>query len=89
MDLRTVERVEVTSLVDNYVDTLLSSTEVAKRPVRRQDWFQGPQLIAEHGFSALITLEMGGKRRSVLLDSGLDERSVVNNADALSLGLSN
>ena len=84
-----MERVEVTSLVDNYVDILLPSTEVAKRPVRRQDWFEGPQLIAEHGFSALVTLEMDGKMRSVLLDSGLDERSVVNNVDVLDLSLSN
>jgi len=89
MNLREVERVEVTSLVDNYVDTLLPSTEVARRPFRRQDWFKGPQLIAEHGFSAWVTLEMGGKRRSVLLDSGLSERSAVNNADVLSLSLSN
>ena len=88
MPLREVEKVEVTCLVDNNVDVLLPNTEVAHRPVLSQNWYERP-LIAEHGFSAAITVEFGGKKRRILLDSGLDPMAAGHNADALDFDLSN
>jgi 7,8-dihydropterin-6-yl-methyl-4-(beta-D-ribofuranosyl)aminobenzene 5'-phosphate synthase len=88
MPLREVEKVEVTCLVDNNVDVLLPNTEVARRPVLSQNWYERP-LIAEHGFSAAVTVEWGGRKRRILLDSGLDPMAAGHNADALDFDLSN
>ncbi len=85
--LREVESVEVTCLVDNNVDVLLPNTKVARRPVIAENWFERP-LIAEHGFSAAVTLlEPNGTRHRFLLDSGLDRQAAANNADALDFDL--
>ena len=88
MPLREVEKVEITCLVDNNVDVLLPNTEVARRPVLSQNWYERP-LIAEHGFSAAVTVEWGGRKHRILLDSGLDPMAAGHNADALDFDLSN
>ena len=85
--LKEVDRAEITCLVDNAVDVLLATTDVAKRP-KIHDWFERP-LIAEHGFSAAITLEDDdGGRRTLLLDSGLDPFAAAHNVDVLGFDLS-
>jgi len=88
MPLREVEKVEVTCLVDNNVDVLLPNTEVAHRPVLAKNWYERP-LIAEHGFSAAVTLEVNGRKHRLLLDSGLDPLAAAHNADVLDFNLSN
>jgi 7,8-dihydropterin-6-yl-methyl-4-(beta-D-ribofuranosyl)aminobenzene 5'-phosphate synthase len=51
VNLRELERVEVTILVDNYTDLLLlQSTPVVKRAAIRPP----NAFLAEHGFSCLI-----------------------------------
>jgi 7,8-dihydropterin-6-yl-methyl-4-(beta-D-ribofuranosyl)aminobenzene 5'-phosphate synthase len=35
------------------------------------DQFDQDQLVAEHGFSALVTIESGGRRSSILYDGGM------------------
>ncbi len=87
MILKEVEKVEITCLVDNSVDVLLPNTEVAKRPALSRNWYEQP-LIAEHGFCAVLTLQMGGLKRSLLLDSGLDPLAACHNADVLGLDIS-
>jgi 7,8-dihydropterin-6-yl-methyl-4-(beta-D-ribofuranosyl)aminobenzene 5'-phosphate synthase len=53
--LRMVDRVEVTSLVDNYVDVLLESTDLVARPPRAKDGeIPLNTLLAEHGLSLLV-----------------------------------
>ncbi len=81
-----VDRVEITCLVDNAVDVLLQTTDVAKRP-KVHDWFERP-LIAEHGFSVAITLEDAEGKRTLLLDSGLDPLAAAHNVDVLGFDLS-
>jgi len=88
MILKQVEKVEVTCLVDNNVDVLLPNTEVAHRPVLTRSWYKQP-LLAEHGFSAAITLHTDGVNRRLLLDSGLDPLVASHNADVLGFDLSN
>jgi len=87
MPLIEVDKVEVACLVDNTVDVLLPSTDVAVRPVLAENWYERP-LVAEHGFSAAITLELDGTKRRVLLDSGLDPMAASHNADVLAFNLS-
>jgi 7,8-dihydropterin-6-yl-methyl-4-(beta-D-ribofuranosyl)aminobenzene 5'-phosphate synthase len=88
MILKEVEKVEVTCLVDNNVDVLLPNTEVAHRPVLTRSWYRQP-LLAEHGFSAALTLHIDGVNRRLLLDSGLDPLVASHNADVLGFDLSN
>src|SRR6201993_1860299 len=47
------------------------------------DWGDRDQLIAEHGFSALLTVESHGRRSSVLYDGGLTPTGVGRNVDVL------
>jgi 7,8-dihydropterin-6-yl-methyl-4-(beta-D-ribofuranosyl)aminobenzene 5'-phosphate synthase len=87
MRLNEVEKLEVTCLVDNYVDILLPNTEVARRPSLEKGWYDKP-LIAEHGFCAALTLHIGGAKHRLLLDSGLDPMAASHNIDALGFDLS-
>ena len=45
-------------------------------------------LIAEHGFSPLVTVRRGGTTTSVLFDTRLSPHAIVTNADRLGLDLS-
>jgi len=93
--LAEVDRVEVLCLVDNVVDGLLVSTEVAKRaPIRPKDGpFDPAELMAsgrapktlraEHGFSALITTYRDRRRSSILLDTGMTVDALAHNMAVL------
>jgi 7,8-dihydropterin-6-yl-methyl-4-(beta-D-ribofuranosyl)aminobenzene 5'-phosphate synthase len=87
MPLRDVENAEVTCLVDNNVDVLLPNTQVAYRPSLCENWSERP-LIAEHGFSVVLKLELNGMEHKLLFDSGLSPMVVAHNADVLDLDLS-
>jgi 7,8-dihydropterin-6-yl-methyl-4-(beta-D-ribofuranosyl)aminobenzene 5'-phosphate synthase len=87
MLLKEVEKLEVTCIVDNNVDVLLPSTEVARRPILAKNWYDKP-LIAEHGFCAALTLHIDGVKHTALLDSGLDPLAASHNVEALGLDLS-
>ncbi|EHJ49069.1 beta-lactamase domain protein [Solidesulfovibrio carbinoliphilus subsp. oakridgensis] len=77
-----VERVSVTTLIDNSLDHfLLESTAVLKRPLL--SWSKSP--VAEHGLSLLIEFERGGEAHTVLLDTGLSDLALSHNMDVLGL----
>ena len=69
--LEPVARCEVTIVVDNFVDVLMAGSDGVRRYLAT-DFGDRDQLIAEHGFSALITVELHGGRSSVLYDGGPD-----------------
>ncbi len=81
--LRAVDRVDVTVLVDTYVDLLLPSSEVARRVPMAEDWSERDQLRAEHGFAALVTVHDDGRAATVLYDAGLGRDTAVHNLDVL------
>ncbi len=87
MTLKGIDRAEVTCLVDNNVDVLLPNSKIAYRPALDENWFIHP-LRAEHGFCAAIKLEVNGRERRVLFDSGLDPLTASHNAGVLGLDLS-
>jgi 7,8-dihydropterin-6-yl-methyl-4-(beta-D-ribofuranosyl)aminobenzene 5'-phosphate synthase len=78
-----VDVADVTILVDNSLDILLSSDEVAQRAPMYHDWSEREQLIAEHGYSLLLTVVREGRSESVLYDAGLGRRTVLHNMDVL------
>jgi len=95
--LEPVDSVAITILVDNVSDMLLQDQGPAKRP-RLGDpaaprepaaFMVGGQTVdalrAEHGFSALVTLEKEGRARSVLFDAGMTPDGMVENMRRLSL----
>lgn len=82
------DRVEITSIIDNSIDLLLPSNEIAKRPPFKDDWFEDIPVIAEHGLSDYITIHKGRKRYSLLYDLGLTPRVLSHNAEALQLDFS-
>ena len=84
--LRALDRVEILTLIDNYVDLLLPGTDVVIRPPRG-DKSPTDTLLAEHGLSLLITVFEGEERHTVLFDTGYTKIGVPYNLERLGLGL--
>lgn len=82
VELQHVDRVEVTIVVDNFVDLLLAPSEGVDR-FRAPSLDQAAALVAEHGFSALVTVEVDGASTSVLYDAGLTPSAIDRNLDVL------
>lgn len=80
--LQPVDALEVLILVDNVSDALLASSEVARRPPPSLDP-RTDQLLAEHGYSLLLTVERGGTRESLLYDAGFTRHTALHNLDVL------
>jgi 7,8-dihydropterin-6-yl-methyl-4-(beta-D-ribofuranosyl)aminobenzene 5'-phosphate synthase len=60
VELQPVDAVEVTLVVDNFVDILLAGADgVCPLPLA-YDQFDQDQLVAEHGFSALSPCSRAG-----------------------------
>lgn len=86
------QSLRITTLVDNTIDALLPGAEgVVRRP-----WYQASNpmlddgkanatLTAEHGFSALITVNVDGVEHSLLFDAGVSPDGLVANMDRLQL----
>ena len=88
--LNEVDKVEVLTLQDNFVDIAsMDSTEMVQRAMPVKDSEVKVSILAEHGFSVLITVTAGDNARSVLFDFGFSEHGSAFNAEALGLDLSN
>jgi 7,8-dihydropterin-6-yl-methyl-4-(beta-D-ribofuranosyl)aminobenzene 5'-phosphate synthase len=94
--LAPVDEVVITTLVDNVYDALLAGDEAVTRAPFTAGIAQAPQfesgattvgLMAEHGFSALVTVRRGGATTSVLFDTGLSPDAMVTNSDRLGVDL--
>src|SRR5438270_6883127 len=83
MTLLPVDVADVTILVDNAVDILLPSSEIAQRPPMPSTLGAQEPLIAEHGYSLLLTVQRDGHTASVLYDAGLGRNTVLHNMDIL------
>jgi len=83
--LKSVDKVEILSVMDNSIDVLMGSTPVAKRLKRGRDAHTRPQLRAEHGVSMLVTTYAEGKKDSFLFDTGVTLDGVLHNMDVLEI----
>lgn len=81
--LKSVDRVEILSVMDNSIDVLMGNTPVAKRHKRGSDAHRHPQLRAEHGVSMLVTTYADGNKDSFLFDTGVTVDGVLHNMDVL------
>jgi len=78
------ERIEITVLVDNYIDIFIPSTEVATYPVPGK----ASQLWAEQGLSLLIEVFDKGNTKRILYDFGRSDRVLPHNAELLGVDFS-
>ncbi|MFA6331553.1 MAG: MBL fold metallo-hydrolase [Methanoregula sp.] len=82
--LKPADRVEVTVLVDNYIDMFVPPST----PVDQRLPFSTTRtLLAEHGLSCLISVFAGKKEHRVLLDTGLSRECMVWNAQQMGISL--
>lgn len=82
--LKEVDRVEILTLIDNYVDVLLKDTDVVTRPVlAKGKEVPTDTLLAEHGLSLLVTVYQGAERHTILFDTGYSRVGVAHNMSRL------
>ncbi len=88
--LEPVERVSITTVIDNVSDMLAADSGPAhRRPLARWPWRDAPTIVegrvpdgpkAEHGFSALVEVERaGGSVHCLLFDTGVSPDGMVEN----------
>lgn len=90
--LNPVDQVEVLTVIDNVMDVLLRTTDVAKRMEaggrERPPFVEAPFLesgrasdapVAEHGLSLLVSVSQGDGRRTLLFDTGSTVSGLVHN----------
>jgi 7,8-dihydropterin-6-yl-methyl-4-(beta-D-ribofuranosyl)aminobenzene 5'-phosphate synthase len=86
--LKDVDRVEITTLIDNYVDLMLPDTPIVKRPpLSKGTELPRETLAAEHGLSLLVSTYRGSEKHSVLFDAGYNKNSVLHNIDQLGVDI--
>ena len=83
-----VDKVEITTLIDNYIDIVaLDGTNIISRAYPLKDGKICNSILAEHGFSAIVTTETKKKPHSVLLDFGFSADAAAYNALALGVNM--
>src|SRR5690242_700718 len=95
IDLEPVDSVVVTTLIDNVTDALMTDQGPARRfpfgggPPRPSPLMQAAQdpdaLIAEHGYSVLVTVTKAGHEHRFLFDAGTSPDGVVENMRRLDI----
>ncbi|WP_372867427.1 MBL fold metallo-hydrolase, partial [Pseudomonas sp.] len=82
------DKVEILTLQDNYIDLVSGdSTEILKRALPVKGSEIKNSVLAEHGFSALVTIFTGARTHRILFDFGFSEHGAAFNVDALDVDL--
>ncbi|WP_292370683.1 MBL fold metallo-hydrolase [Methanoregula sp. UBA64] len=82
ISLKPADRVEITVLVDNYLDIFVQP----KTPVdRRLPFDPCRNLLAEHGLSCLVRVFSGKQEHAILMDAGLSKECMAWNARQLGI----
>jgi 7,8-dihydropterin-6-yl-methyl-4-(beta-D-ribofuranosyl)aminobenzene 5'-phosphate synthase len=86
VSLKEVDRVEIVTLMDNYVDVLIQGTDIVTRPqVSKGGDIPSDTLLAEHGLSMLITVHRGEDKHTILFDTGYSQIGVPHNIELLGI----
>src|SRR5574341_133536 len=97
LTLEPVDAVHITTLVDNFIDVLMlddgparrmglptaSSPRVPAAFLEAGETADSP--LAEHGFSALVTITKGGREHRILFDAGMTPGGLAENMRRLQL----
>ena len=88
LEIKPLDRVEILTLQDNYIDIAAGDgNEMIQRMFPLKDGELKNTILAEHGFSALITASTGDQTHGLLFDFGLSEFGAAFNADNLNADL--
>jgi 7,8-dihydropterin-6-yl-methyl-4-(beta-D-ribofuranosyl)aminobenzene 5'-phosphate synthase len=88
LSLKQVDRVEIITLIDNYVDVLLQSSEMVTRPpLSKEQQLPTDGLVAEHGLSQLVRVFADDAAHSVLFDTGYTKFGVPHNLEVMGIDL--
>jgi len=86
VSLKAADRVEILTLIDNYIDLLLPPTDIVTRPpLANKGGILADTLLAEHGLSLLITVYQGEAKHTILLDTGYTKVGVPHNMERLGI----
>jgi len=89
ISLKQVDRVEIVTLMDNYVDVLLQGSDMVTRPpLAKSGQIPTDALVAEHGLSQLVRVTAGGATHAMLFDTGYTKFGVPHNLEVLGIDLS-
>lgn len=93
--LEPVDTVTVTTLMDNVTDALMpdqgpahrrSPSDAGRRPAPTMEDGDAPEaLVAEHGFSVLVTVSKNSTRQQILFDAGTSPDGVAENMRRLAI----
>lgn len=84
--LKPLDRVEVLTLMDNFVDVLLEDTDIVTRPPKAAGAeIPTDTLLAEHGLCLLVNVQHGADRHTILFDTGYNSIGVLHNMDRLAV----
>lgn len=91
IQLNSVDQVEILTLQDNTIDIIpKDNTDIITRArLIDSDFNVRGSVLAEHGFSCLVTVTKGAKKRQLLFDFGFSPFGAAHNADILGIDLSN
>lgn len=82
--LSEVDRVEILTLQDNYIDiTASDNSAIISRARKLMDGAIGNSIQAEHGFSAIVRTTKGNETKTMLFDFGYSENGAAHNARIL------
>lgn len=84
-ELRPVDGVEVTIIVDGSIDVLLPSGGPALRPRLAYEWADDDRLRAEHGYGTLVRTWIGDDSHALIFDAGLSPTTFLWNCDVLDI----
>src|SRR5437764_2400711 len=88
LNLPAVDGVEITTIMDNALDLIMTPTPLARRfTPQHHGGFTVDQLRAEHGVSLLITVIDAGKRSTFLFDTGVTPDGALHNLGILGIDL--
>lgn len=85
--LKSVDGVEILTVIDNYIDVFLPESDEVKRPPLWIDGQLSQPLLAEHGLCLLITVYNGGEKHTILVDSGFSALGCIHNIDTMKIKL--
>lgn len=86
--LNQVDKLEIWTLEDNYVDLLSGdNSAIVARAMPVKEMQLTNSILAEHGFSAMVTATTREKPRTMLFDFGFSEDVAARNAAALGVDL--
>ncbi|MFP4573674.1 MAG: MBL fold metallo-hydrolase, partial [Desulfobacterales bacterium] len=88
VSMQPVDRMEILTLQDNYIDILArDNSDIISRAMPLKGVEVRNSILAEHGFSAVITTVVDSSTRSMLFDFGFSEHGAAFNAEVLGVDM--